>query len=135
MQYGGLVLRNGLYNIELYEAKRALWDSKCSTALLEAGLSFQPRRGSEKCSQAAADLDDMLIAFEKLDDVDKVPDIYCEAADLVQLPPIVADACMELVQHNSSSLEIIKGKLDSLSQGVLDLSSQLGSVQSRKVCS
>ena len=88
-------------------------------------LLFQTRRGSEKLSQAAADLDDILLAFEKLDEGDNIPEIFCEATDLVKLPPIVADAVTELVQHNSSALEDIKGKLDSLS---LDLSSKLASL-------
>ena len=55
------------------------------------GLSFRIRRDSEKRTQAAADLDDLLQAFDKLYELDNIPDIFCEATDLVILPPIVVD--------------------------------------------
>ena len=45
------------------KAKKALWDSDCSSLLTAAGLSYQQRRGSEKRSQAAADLDDIFVAL------------------------------------------------------------------------
>ncbi len=85
-----------------------------SLDLLAAGLDCKSRRGSEKRTQATADLEDILIAFEKLDEDESIPEIYCEATDLAKLPPVVADACTELVQRNGSSLEDVKGKLDSL---------------------
>lgn len=94
--------------------------------LNEAGLSFHPHRGSEKRTQAAADLDDILTAFEKLDELDKIPEIFCEASDLVRLSPIVVDFCTALVQQNSASLETIKDKLDSLSDNMSGLSTKLG---------
>lgn len=107
------------------KAKKGLWGSECATSLTEAGLSFHPRRGSEKRTQAAADLDDILTAFEKLDELDKISEIFCEASDLVWLPPIVVDSCAALVQQNSASLETIKDKLDSLSDNVAGLSTKL----------
>ena len=67
------------------KAKKALWDSDCSSLLTAAGLSYQQRRRSEKRSQAAADLDDIFVAFDKLDEIDKLPEIFCEAIDLVLL--------------------------------------------------
>ena len=109
----------------MLKAKKALWDSACSEALLAAGLPFLTRRGSEKRSQAAADLDDILSAFDKLDEGENIPDIFCEAVDLVKLPPIVVDALTELVQHNSSALEKIECKLDSLSLSVSSFSAEL----------
>ena len=84
--------------------------------------AFQSCCGSEKQILAATDLEDILIAFEKLDEGGNIPEIFCEATDLVKLPTVVADACTELVQHNSSSLEAITGKLEYLS---LELSSLL----------
>ena len=86
------------------KAKKALWYSDCSNLLSNADLSYQQRCVSEKWSQAAAYLDDILVAFDKLDETDKLPEIFCEAVDLVLLPPIVADSCTELVQRNSSVL-------------------------------
>ena len=118
-------------DVLMSSAKKALWDSECSAILSAAGLTFQQRRGSERRTQAAADLDDILIAFDKLDANDNVPEIYCEAADLARIPPIVADTCTELVQRNSSSLQSISSKLESLSSDISGLSSKLLDVQSQ----
>ena len=112
------------------KAKKALWDSDCSSLLTAAGLSFQQRHGSEKRSQAAADLDNILVAFDKLDEIDKLPEIFCEAVDLVLLPPLVVDSCTELVQRNSSVLEAIEHKLDSLSIEISNFSSKMGNIES-----
>jgi len=112
------------------KAKKALWVSDCSNLLSNAGLSCQQCRGLEKRSQAAVDLDDILVAFDKLDEIDKLPEIFCEAVDLVLLPPIVADSCTELVQRNCSVLEAIELKLDSLSSEISNFSSKMGNVES-----
>jgi len=45
-------------------------------------LPFTPQHSSEKCTQPAADLEDILLAFSKLDEVNKIPQIYCEATEL-----------------------------------------------------
>ena len=95
-------------SVVMSKANKALWDSDCSSLLTAAGLSYQECHGSQKRSQAAADLDDILVAFDKLDEIDKLPEIFCEAVDLVLLPPLVADSCTELIQHNSSVLEAIE---------------------------
>ena len=58
------------------QAKKALWESECSSILSAAGLTDQSRRGSEKRSQASADLEDILIAFDKLDVDDNLPEIF-----------------------------------------------------------
>ena len=93
----------------LAEAKRILWD-KCSLSSL--GLPLTSRRTTEKRSQAAADLDDILAAFAKLDDKGSIPMIFCEASDLVLLPPIVTDPVCEMVHENSRSL---RGKVEEVS--------------------
>ena len=72
----------------------------CTIIIIEYG-----RRSSEKRPQAAADLEDILLAFSKLDEVDKIPQIYCEATELVKLPPIAADPISELVMGNSLCLK------------------------------
>ena len=80
----------------------------------------------EKRSQAMADLEDLICA-DKLDELDKIPEIFCEATDLVTLPPIVIDDCTAIVQQNNDSLELIKSKLsDSISvlQSKLDKSKE-----------
>ena len=102
-----------------------MWDSDCSSKLSEAGLSFHPRRDSGKHSQSSAILDDILLAFDKLDENNNIPDIFCEAADLIKLPPITVDSCTSLIQQNSASLDDIKGKIDALSSDVAVLASKL----------
>lgn len=74
------------------------------------------RRKSEKCSQAAANLQDILEAFGR---PDKSPLIYCEAADLVKLPPISPDSTSELVMMNGACLAEI-GNTE-LQEGVAEL--------------
>ena len=117
-------------SVVMSKVKKALWDSDCSSLLTAAGLSYQQRRRSEKRSQAAADLDNILVAFDKLDEIEKLPEIFCEAVDLVLLPPLVADTCSELVQRNSSVLEAIEHKLDSLSIEISNFSSKMGNIES-----
>jgi len=107
------------------KATEAPWDSECSSLLTKAGLCFQQHRGSGEETQAAADLEDTLVASDKLDETNKLPEIYCKATDLVKLHPIIADSCTELVQHNHSVLEAIEGKLGSLS---IEVSSIAGSL-------
>ena len=53
--------------------------------------------------------------YKLRDEINKLPEIFCEDVDLVLFPSLVADSCTELVQCNSSVLEAIKHKLESLS--------------------
>jgi len=74
-------------SIVMSKAKEALWDSECSSLFTKAALCFQQCHGSGKRTQAAADLQDILVAFDKLDETNELPEIYCKATDLVRLPP------------------------------------------------
>ena len=96
----------------LAEAKRILWD-KCSLSSL--GLPLTSCRTTEKRSQAAADLEDIIAAFAKLDDNGSIPMIFCEASDLVLLPPIVTDPVCEMVHENSRSLRGRENEIKELS--------------------
>lgn len=60
-------------------AKRLLWDSECSDFLSAAGLNFQSHHNFKKQTLAAADLDDALIAFGKVDEDKEIPEIDYEA--------------------------------------------------------
>lgn len=97
----------------LSSTKKSLWE-QCSRNFSSLELPFTPRRSSEKRSQAAADLDNILLAFSKLDEVVKIPQICCEGSDLVELPPIAADSISELVFRNSICLKEIEGKISRL---------------------
>ena len=55
----------------------------------------------------------------------RLPDIFCEATDLVRLPPIAVDDCTAIVRQNGDSLESIKGKLNTLGNYILALQSKL----------
>ena len=102
------------FNISmLASAKKALWEC-CKDDLTVLDLPFSQRRSLEKRSQAAADLEDILLAFLKLDEVDKIPPIYCEALELVRLPPIAADHISELIMGNRACLQEIEAKISQL---------------------
>ena len=90
-------------------------------------LPFTPRRSSEKRSQAAADLDDILHAFSKLDEVDKIPEIFCEATELVKLPPVATNLIGELIAVNAASLKVIEDKISQLQVDLTGMSSNLES--------
>ncbi len=108
----------------LFNAKKALWDH-CASELAALELSLPSRRSSERRSQAAADLDDILNAFDKLDDADKLPKIYCEADDLIKLPPVAADPVSELVLGNSACLSSIDDKVTQLQSALTNLTSKV----------
>jgi len=110
----------------LAAAKKTLWDA-CTVDLSSLELPLIPRRSSEKRSQASADLEDILLAFNKLDEVDKIPQIYCEAAELVKLPPVVTDPISMLVSSNAACLNELDGKISQLQVDIQNLSSILES--------
>lgn len=110
----------------LANAKKVLWEA-CSTDLSLLELPFTPRRSSEKRSQASADLEDILLAFDKLDDVDKIPLIFCEATDLVKLPPIAADPISEMVSGNAASLKELDERISELQVALQKLASRFES--------
>ena len=69
-------------------ALKALYDH-CSTDLASQGFLFQQRRLSERLFDLV--FADIILAFEKLDHIDKIPLIYCEATDLITLPSLMSD--------------------------------------------
>ena len=110
------------FNISmLASAKKALWEC-CKDDLTVLDLPFTQRRSSEKRSQAAADLEDILLAFSKLDEVDKIPPIYCEALDLVRLPPIASDPISDLIMGNRACLQEIEAKISQLQDEIANSS-------------
>ena len=60
---------------------------------------------SEKRSQSVVELDDIVEAFNALDALDKLPTMYCEANDLLKLPPITLDPVSEQLLDNRKSLD------------------------------
>ena len=63
----------------------------CCHNLEAASLGFQAQHDSDKRSQLVANLDNILRAFEVLDPNNLSPTIFCEASDLLTLPPLSLD--------------------------------------------
>ena len=91
----------GTLHTSLASAHRSLWDN-CRVDLEQLGLTFHLRWDSEKRSVADALLTDLLVAFDKLE---KIPDIFCEARDLIKLPTLVLDPVLRKLDDNKSLLE------------------------------
>ena len=81
-------------------------------------LSFHSRRDSDKRSQLAADLDDILQAIVTLDSSDTIPEIYCEATDLLRVPSLSLDPVSEQVQTNTQALHNLISKIESLEKEI-----------------
>ncbi len=111
----------------LEEAKRKLWGD-CEHALSEEGLVSQRRRSAIK------HLEDILAAFEALDTTASLPEMFCEAKDLLKLPPLSLDPVSELVNQNSDSISEVLTNLSSLKEqldsSVLSLTTKISTLQS-----
>ena len=94
---------------EVENAKASLWDH-CKLDLEAKGVVFHVRRDS---SQLAANLDDLIQMFDALDSTVRIPPIYCEASDLLRLPPLSLDPVGEQVQCNSQNLTSVVERLES----------------------
>ena len=77
-------------------------------------LVFHVRRDSDRRSQVAANLEDILQMFEALDSLEKIPHIHCEAFDLLRLPPISLNPVAEQVQCNSQTLKSLASVIEKL---------------------
>ena len=105
-------------------SKQLLWES-CKTELEDAGLVYHQRRSSDKREQINADLEDILAAVDALDVTDKIPPIYCEATELLKLPPLSLDPVSAQVQDNTKSLV-------ALTSVITDLEKRLSTFQSTR---
>ena len=97
----------------LSTAHSILWKN-CLVVLKEANLDYHPRRGSDKNSRSDLLLGDILVAFDYLDASNKLPPIYCEANDLIRLPPLAPDLVSEKLEHNTTALLSLSSKVDTL---------------------
>ena len=76
-------------------------------------------------SQLVANLENILQAFQSLDSLNQVPSIYCEAVDLLQLPPLSLDPVAEQVKSNSLALKTLTSTIEDLSKKLTSLGSTL----------
>ena len=98
---------------DVEDGKKLLWDF-CRHDLEAASLPYHTRRGTDRRSQMAANLDDIVQAFVVLDSSDLIPGIYCEATDLLQVPSLSLDPVSEKVETNTLSLQNLVSKIDHL---------------------
>lgn len=82
---------------------------------ISVGKTWSNLSCSEKREVADALLADILVAFDKLDAVDKLPTIFCEANDL---PSLVLDPVSQRLDNNSSILESLVKKIHDLPTAV-----------------
>ena len=59
-----------------------------------------------------ANLDDVIQFFNILDSVGRIPPLYCEASDILRLPPLSLDPVAEQVSFNSQSLKHLAGPVE-----------------------
>ena len=105
---------------DVENAKKELWDY-CRKDLEAAGIAYHIRRGSDKRSQLAANVDDLAEAFVALDSSDLIPGIYCEATDLLRIPSLSFDPVSEKVETNTLSLNDLVAKVDCLEAKIASL--------------
>ena len=66
----------------------------CRQDLLDIGLTYHARRNSEKRDLSDALFTDVSTALDRLDLANKLPEIYCEAKDLLSIPSLEVDLMM-----------------------------------------
>lgn len=101
----------------LATAYKSLWDN-CEADLLLCGYTFHQRRTSEKRQAADAFLADSVVAFDKLDTLDKLPAILCEANDLIKLPCLVPDPISVKLDSQTSTLNSLVDKIQHLPSSI-----------------
>ena len=115
----------------IVDAKQILWN-RCS--LSDSGLPFATRRSTERHTQAAADLDDIIAAFnkllERLDENGDIPQIFCEALDHLQMPPVVVDPIAKKIHENNLTIKSLEENLQQLSSNISGLCSSVSTVES-----
>ena len=89
-----------------------------ATELADAGLIFHMRHDTERRSQLIANLDDIIQAFVVLDSPGLIPDIFCEANDLLHMPTLSLDPTAELIQENTKTLHSPSSKIEDLEKHI-----------------
>ena len=95
----------------LIDAHKHLWDF-CGDLLKELGVTYHTRRSTDKRDAFEATLTDILSAFNKLDEVDELPPIYCEAIHLISLPCLEPDPISKRLDSNHKAISCLDKKVD-----------------------
>ena len=121
-------------------AIKALWDFS-GPDLSRLGLAYQSRRNADKQQLFESLVADLVSVFEVLDADDVIPDIYCEAIDLLSLPSLELDLVSKRLETNTKVLQSLCTSVESLpsklvkpiqDQASSQLDSLIESVQSLK---
>ena len=98
----------------LTDAHKLLWDH-CGDTLRHLGLTYHTRRSTDKRDAFEVTLADILSAFNKLDEDDKLPFFYCEALHLLNLSCLEPDPISNRLDTNHQAVSCLVQKVDSLS--------------------
>ena len=98
------LLVDGFSAVDLSEAMKRLWDST-QTKLTSLDFVYHTRRDTEKRPANIVVCEDLLLAFDKLDSASSIPPIYCEADQLLRIPPISTDGAASLLSDTSSLVD------------------------------
>ena len=90
----------------LNDAVKCLWKF-CRQDLLDIGLTYHTRRNSEKCDLSDALFTDVSTALDRLDLANKLPEIYCEANDLLSILSLnlEVDPVSKRIEANTLSID------------------------------
>ena len=86
-------------------------------------MNFHPRRGSDKHSRSELLLGDLIVAFEHLDACNKIPQMYCEAVDILKFPISAPDLVSAKLEASCSLLDTLTSKIDTLQSSVMGTTS------------
>lgn len=124
-------LSEGFSVSEIDDALKCFWDYSHSE-LESSGFVYRHRRGSEKSPVLELVMDDLLVAFDKLDTNDQIPPIYCESVDLLKLPSLNFDFPTSTVQESNmrirdlqSSMQASNGQMKDLHSNVVNITDDL----------
>ena len=98
----------------LSSAIKALWDFS-GPDLSRLCLTYQSRRNADKQQLFESPFADLVSAFEVLNADDVIPDIYCEAIDLLSLPSLELDSISKRLETNTKVLQSVCTSVESLS--------------------
>ena len=113
--------------IAVRKAKDVLW-TRCERILRdELKLEKVRRRDTSSRTQVEADLDDVMDALEKLDGKQALPKIYCEADDLLQLPPAIPASSASVEIANLS--EKIENLQNEVNRGLMEMNNNIKSLE------
>ena len=84
-------------------AVKALWDFS-GHDLFRLGLMYHSRRNTDKQQLFESVFADLINIFDTLDADNSLPDIYCEAVDLLLLPTLELDPVSKQLETNTKVL-------------------------------